>query len=152
MNKVFLILLLSFSSFSFLYAQDNIEFDIKGNAASESYGYLNEEPIKVGGGYKGGYHFQFIAHLKGPNGEELEITRIGSCGSYKGLDKKYGNAMITEGVLTCFEINCASFKKPKMIVLDKYRDGELFIPKGLTWKKEVNFREVISKMHWGRKK
>ena len=107
-------------------------FEIKGTSTDKKYGYTEEQPIKVGGGTSAGYHFMFIEHLRGPNGEKLFVNRIGSCGSYPNPDTtltKYDN-----GVLTCFSIDCLSFKKPRVLYFDKYRTGDLYIPKDCTWK------------------
>jgi hypothetical protein len=107
------------------------KFDIKGTSKDKKYGYKEEQPIMVGGGTSAGYHFMFLRHLRGPKGEQLEVNRIGSCGTYPNPDTTL--TKFNEGVLTCFSINCPSFKKPKVLYFDKYRTGDLYIPKGLTW-------------------
>jgi hypothetical protein len=107
------------------------KFEIKGNTRDKNYGYTEQKPIKVGGGTSAGYHFMFIGHLRGPNGEQLDIKRTGSCGEYPNPDSTL--TKFNQGVLTCFSINCASFKKPRILYFDKYRTGDLFIPKDLTW-------------------
>ena len=109
-----------------------IDFEIKGQANNRKYGYSKKYPIMVGGGTSAGHHFQFIEHLRGPNGENLEIERIGSSGEYDNPDSELTN--FDKGVLTCFSVDCEAFKKPKILYLDKYRDGDLYIPQGLTWK------------------
>ena len=116
--------------FSFIM-NDEHKFNIKGTSSDKKYGYSEEKPIKVGGGTSAGYHFMFLEHLRGPKGEKLEVVRIGSCGSYPNPDTTL--TKFNEGVLTCFSINCPSFKKPKILYFDKYRTGDLYIPKGLTW-------------------
>ena len=124
---IFLVLVLvSFAS------QDRPHFEIKGTAKSKNYGYSESEPIKVGGGTSAGYHFMFLEQLRGPNGETLEVSRIGSCGNYPDPDTTL--TKFKEGVLTCFSINCPAFKKPRTLYFDKYRTGDLYLPKDLTWK------------------
>ena len=108
------------------------KFDIKGTSTENKYGYTEQEPIKVGGGTSAGYHFMFLQHLRGPNGEMLEVNRIGSCGVYLSPDSTL--TKFKEGVLTCFSINCSGFKEPRILYFDKYRVGNLYIPKDLTWK------------------
>ena len=108
-----------------------VDFEIKGQAKSKKYGYDKKFPIKVGGGTTAGYHFQFIEHLRGPNGEKLEVSRIGSCGNYPNPDPTL--TPFKEGVLTCFSINHPGLKKPLTLYFDKYRSNDLYIPVGLTW-------------------
>lgn len=131
------------SFFTFLFAffiiclssfilKNDPEFIIKGTSKDKKYGYTKEKPIKVGGGTSAGYHFMFIKHLRGPNGEIMDVERTGSCGSYPNPDTTL--TKFKEGVLTCFSINCSSFKEPRTLYFDKYRTGDLYIPKDLTWK------------------
>ena len=112
-------------------AMPEVEFDIKGPAKSKKYGYSEKDPIRMGGGTSAGHHFQFVWHLRGPNGEQLETVRIGSCGQYNNPDPTL--TKYDKGVLTCFSVNCAAFKEPKILYFDKYRTGDLYIPKDLTW-------------------
>ena len=128
-RSIGIIILLALASFSL---RDEPKFEIKGTSKDKKYGYSESEPIKVGGGTSAGYHFMFLEHLRGPNGETLEVSRIGSCGTYPNPDTTL--TKFKEGVLTCFSINCAAFKKPRVLYLDKYRNGDLYIPKDLTWK------------------
>lgn len=123
------LLLLVLASF---ILKDEPKFDLKGTSSDKKYGYTEQKPIKVGGGTSAGYHFMFLQHLRGPKGETLEVNRIGSCGTYPNPDTTL--TKFNEGVLTCFSINCPSFKKPKILYFDKYRTGDLYIPKDLTWK------------------
>ena len=115
---------------SFISIQ-GIDFEIKGKANRKKYGYSKKYPIKVGGGSSAGHHFQFIEHLRGPNGEDLEIRRIGSCGEYDNPDPEL--TKFDKGVLTCFSVDCQAFKKPRVLYFDKYRNGDLYTPKDLTW-------------------
>ncbi|WP_306642505.1 hypothetical protein [Sanyastnella coralliicola] len=108
-----------------------IDFEIKGQAESKKYGYSEKKPIMVGGGSSAGHHFQFLEHLRGPNGEKLVTSRIGSCGDYDNPDSTLTN--FKKGVLTCFSIDCPSFKKPRILYFDKYRNGDLYVPKDLKW-------------------
>ena len=129
--KLISVLTLFLFLMSFNYSQ-NIEFEIKGQSENKRYGYSKKEPIRVGGGSSAGYHFLFIQHLRGPNGEKLEVKRIGSCGNYNNPDPLL--TKFDKGILTCFSINCNAFKKPRVLYFDKYRNGDLFIPLDLKWK------------------
>ena len=122
---LFILILASFT------LKNDPKFDIKGTSSDKKYGYTEQKPIKVGGGTSAGYHFMFLQHLRGPNGEILEVNRIGSCGTYPNPDTTL--TKFNEGVLTCFSIKCPSFKKPKILYFDKYRTGDLYFPKELTW-------------------
>lgn len=108
-----------------------INFKIEGEAKNKKYAYSINDPIRVGGGASAGHHFQFLEHLRGPNGEKLEVIRIVSCGNYDNPDPEL--TKFERGVLTCFSINCSAFKKPRILYFDKYRNGALYTPKGLTW-------------------
>ena len=130
-SRIKLVVILSLVCFSFKSTNRIVEFDIKGPAKSKKYGYTKQDPIKVGGGTTAGYHFMFMGHLRGTNGEKLEVERIGSCGSYPNPDPTL--TPFDEGVLTCFSINCPSFKEPRILYLDKYRTGDLYIPTDCTW-------------------
>ncbi|MGV3611440.1 MAG: hypothetical protein ACO1N0_10850 [Fluviicola sp.] len=112
--------------------RDEPKFEIKGTSKNKNYAYSENDPIRVGGGTSAGYHFMFLGHLQGPNGEKLEVSRIGSCGTYPNPDTTL--TKFKEGVLTCFSINCPAFKKPRTLYFDKYRTGDLYVPKDLTWK------------------
>lgn len=126
----FIIISLCFLFSSFL--REDTKFEIKGTSNNKKYGYSEAQPIRVGGGSSAGHHFIFLQNLRGPNGEKLEVERIGSCGTYSNPDTTL--TQYKEGVLTCFRINCNSFKKPRILYFDKYRSGDLYIPKDLTWK------------------
>ena len=108
------------------------KFEIKGDAKDKTYGYDIKNPIRVGGGTSAGYHFQFIEHLQGAKGEKLTVKRIGSCGEYDNPDTSL--TKFDKGVLTCFSFECSSFSEPVILYFDKYRNGDLFVPYGFTWK------------------
>jgi hypothetical protein len=126
-----LFLVVVFSLHSFCQKSTKVTFEIKGNAKNKTYGYTPQNPIKVGGGAYAGYHFLFIKHLRGPNGDSLDVERIGSCYNYDNPDTTL--TPYEKGVLTCFSFKCKAFKKPKVLYFDKYRYGDLYIPKNFTW-------------------
>lgn len=117
------------------FRTDDAVFTIRGIARSAKYGFTEEQPIKVGGGASAGYHFQYLAHLRGPHGEALEIKRIGSCGTYPHPDTSL--TKFDQGVLTCFSLECSAFRYPKVLYLDKYRTGDLYVPVGFTWSEQA---------------
>lgn len=108
------------------------DFVINGPAPQKKYGFSEKNPLQVGGGPDLGNHFKFLEHLRGPEGEKLEIGRLGNCGEYDNPDPSY--TVFGKGVLTCFSVTSPSFGKSKTLYFDIYRSGELYIPNGLTWK------------------
>lgn len=131
------ILIISALTLLFTYqsspANSSIDFEIEGPAKSKKYGYTEKDPIKVGGGVSAGYHFMFLQHLRGKNGERLQVERLGSCCDYKNADADIG--LNGSGVLTTFKIYYPGMPEPKILYFDKYRKGKLYIPHWLTWEK-----------------
>jgi hypothetical protein len=122
--------LLIFNLFNIVNVEN--EFAIKGPAIQKKYGFSEKTPIRVGGGPDQGNHFKFLEHLRGPEGEKLEIGRLGNCGEYENPDPSY--TVFGKGVLTCFSITSPALGKSRTLYFYIYRSGELYIPSGLTWK------------------
>ena len=101
-------------------------------SSSASYGYTPKEPILIGGS-SGGLSeavkrtYRYLNSLRGPKGEEISFTRLGSCCRF---DTK--NAELGSGMLDQYEITYKGLAKPLVIYVNIYDAGELLIPKGLT--------------------
>lgn len=110
----------------FSYSQIMIE----GMSTDNNYGYIGKEDdaIKVG---KVENEYNYLSLLKGPQGEEIIATRIGSCCSFKSSKALFG-----EGLLDKWEVTYKGLKKPVVIYFNPYDDGEVLCPIGFTYDTE----------------
>lgn len=109
-------------------------FKLFGISDDESYGYSENNPIKVGGAKKseGPKNEQrYLNALAGPNGEEITYNRKGSCCAFETE-----NGFMGGGLLDRYEVKWKGAKKPVIIYINMYDmdDKELKAPKGLTLK------------------
>ncbi len=113
---------------------------ILGVSNDKTYGYTQENPIKVGGySEKDGpdNERRYLNSIYGPNGEIIGYTREGSCCSFRTL-----NGMEGFGLLDRFKISYEGLKEPVILYLNMY-DHELpKVPFGFTVKTEI---KVIQK-------
>ena len=101
-------------------------------AADSTYGYTEQNPIKVGGvSHERGPQNQraFLNALRGPGGEPLQYHRQGSCCHFKTP-----NGMIAGlGALDVYEVTYLGLAKPLLLYLNMYDYEPPKIPRGLTW-------------------
>ena len=102
-------------------------------AVSATYGYTSEEPILMGDASRDPSQavrrtYRYLNSLRGPEGEEISYTRLGSCCPF---DTK--NAELGSGMLDQYKITYKGLAKPKIIYVNIYDAGEVLIPKGLTF-------------------
>ena len=77
-------------------------FKITKFARDKTYGYTEDNPIKVGGGMEGPLNEQrFLNALAGPNGEKVSYKRQGSCCPFKTPNAVFGDS----GMLDMYEIS-----------------------------------------------
>ncbi len=88
-------------------------------SADETYGYTQENPIKVGGGALGGPAREraYLDNLRGPHGEELTYERLGAF--------PFGDT-----ILDIFEVR--GLVTPVILYLDEYSYTEPQAPAGFT--------------------
>lgn len=75
------------------------------------YGYSAEDPIRVGGGAEGAH--QYLAMLRGPEGQPLRYTRKGSVGGFKSE-----GASLEGGLLELYEVTHDGLERPVVLFLD----------------------------------
>lgn len=136
------LLLLSFSLFlgacaSVKNAKDlegSGTIDLRKTADSDTYGYSEKNPIKVGGvedNLGPAMERKFLNQLAGPNGEEISFTRTESCCSF---DTPRG--FMGAGLLDKYEITYDGQTSPVTLYINMYDYEEPMIPVGFTRRKE----------------
>lgn len=107
-------------------------FKITEIATDETYGYTEANPVKVGGQIENGAanERKFLNSLTGPNGEELQYHRLGSCCPFKTPNGLIGG----QGLLDKYEVTYAGLSKPILIYINMYDKDVLKAPKGFRFK------------------
>lgn len=112
-------------------AQNNSADTLKATTDS-TYGYTEENPVKVGGfNEKSGPAKEraFLNALLGPDGQELTYKRLGSCCPFETP-----NGIAGYGLLDMYEIEYEGLKEPIILYLNMYDSEELYVPVGFTKK------------------
>lgn len=141
MNSRFLLFALLFLVASCTTTQKAVEstpkngdiFSFSEMAKDKTYGYTQENPIKVGGidDNAGPRNEQkFLESLTGPNGERISYQRTGSCCSFK-TDKGFMGA----GLLDKYEVRWKGQDKPVLLYINMYDYEALKVPVGFKKKK-----------------
>jgi hypothetical protein len=110
------------------------KFKITEMAPDAKYGYSTSYPINVF--YVDAMNDtinakRFLNALAGPNGEKIAIKRQESCCPFPTKNHPLG-----AGMLEAYEVTWQGNKKPLILYFNVYERGNLYIPKGLTAKKE----------------
>lgn len=94
----------------------------------ETYGYKEENPIRVGGGLMGGAanERKFLDALAGPEGESISYKRLGSCCMFETPNSSMG------GLLDIYEITWKGQDEPVKLYLNMYDYEKPLIPVGFT--------------------
>ena len=103
-------------------------------STENSYGYTEKDPICVGNeSTMGGPQDEssYLKSLRGPNGEEINYSREGSCCPFKSKNGLIGGT----GMLDIYSITYAGEKKPITLYINMYDAGDLQAPVGFTLKK-----------------
>jgi hypothetical protein len=87
------------------------------------YGYMPEDPIKVGGGPRSEH--EYLQYLRGPEGQRLRYQRLGSCCGFEDPSLPFGG-----GLLDMYEVTYEGLEKPVTLYLDMYRRQEPRAPAG----------------------
>ncbi|HEX5653307.1 MAG TPA: hypothetical protein VFX58_09545 [Chitinophagaceae bacterium] len=112
---------------------DNNTFELKEISSDETYGYSENNPVKVGGvkDSEGPLNERrFLNALLGPNGETVSYSRKGSCCPFKTP-----NGFSGAGLLDRYEVSYEGLEKPVYIFINMYDFGELRAPRGFSFKK-----------------
>lgn len=113
---------------------DENTFRLETIADDETYGYTQGNPVCVGGvkSSEGPLNERrFLNALLGPNGEEIEYTRRGSCCPFTTPNGMIGNS----GLLDIYVVKFKGQEKAVNIYINMYDFGKLKAPKGFTIKK-----------------
>jgi len=99
-------------------------------ATDAEYGYSEKSPIKVGGGFGSGSErtYQFLNALRGPEGQEVKYSRVGTCCPFKSPNSPFDG----EALLEVYEIMYAGASKPRNLYFNWYDEAEVLVPSGLT--------------------
>ena len=108
---------------------ENLVFLPEFTSNDTDYGYSEENPIKLGGFLLGteyaGYHQYFFSRLHGPNGEKLQIQRLGSCCEFEDPSMPMGG-----GLLDRYELKYEGQKDPAVVYVNLYKFESPMAPKG----------------------
>ena len=107
---------------------DNYTYRITEYSADETYGYTQNNPVKVGGANESSGPLnerRFLNGLTGPNGERLEYFRQGSCCGFKSP-----NGLMGVGMLDKYRVYYKGSKDTVTIFINMYDKGDLFVPAG----------------------
>ncbi|MFD3002544.1 hypothetical protein ACFS7Z_19385 [Pontibacter toksunensis] len=100
-----------------------------------TYGYDKANPIKVGGAKdRSGPDNErtFLNGLLGPNGEEVNYYRAGSCCHFKTPNGLMNNT----GLLDLYRVSWSGASDTLDIYINMYDKGDLKVPVGLTARKK----------------
>lgn len=98
-------------------------------ATDPEYGYSEQSPVKVGGGFGSGSErtYQYLNALRGPAGESIKYNRIGTCCPFKSPNSPFDG----EALLEVYDVSISG-GAPKRIFFNWYDGGELFVPVGFS--------------------
>jgi hypothetical protein len=101
-------------------------------STDKTYGYNQNNPVKVGGGFDGPQNERrFLNALFGPNNKKMMYHRVGSCCPFN-TPNGYGGL----GMLDKYRLAEIGSKDTIEIYINMYDEGNLEIPVGLTAKKK----------------
>jgi len=93
------------------------------------YGVTEQNPIELGGFLRGtkyeGAHIEYFQGLQGPNGEQVQVKRLGSCCAFEDPSMPFG------GLLDMYELTYNGISKPIVIYVNLYKFVKPMAPKGL---------------------
>lgn len=95
-------------------------------SADESYGRVESNAIKVGGGPS--REREYLMLLRGPNGEPVRFERDGSCCGFETP-----NGMMGGGLLDIYSVWIGSATDPVKLYINMYDYEQPKAPKGFTF-------------------
>ncbi len=104
-------------------------FEVRNYSQDKNYGLTGDNPVKVGE-QSANNQRRFLASLAGPNGEELEFYRRGSCCAYDSENGFMGKALVD-----VYDVTYEGLKKPILVYISFYDSEKLYIPVGFTKRK-----------------
>jgi hypothetical protein len=94
------------------------------------YGYSDKSPVKVGGGFGSGAErtYRFLNVLRGPDGQAVSYSRVGTCCPFKSPNSPFDG----EALLEVYEITYAGASQSRRLYFNWYDEAEVLVPFGLT--------------------
>jgi hypothetical protein len=98
-------------------------------APDSEYGFTEKRPVMVKGGFGEGGHnmYRYLNALRGPAGERVRYSRVGTCCTFKTTKSPFGD----EEVLEVYEVWYEGVT-PKQMYFNWYDDGDILIPLGFS--------------------
>jgi hypothetical protein len=111
--------------------KDSNTFLLTEISTDKSYGYTEENPIRVGGALNDGplNERRFLNALAGPEGQDITYTRTGSCCPFKSP-----NGIEGTGLLDRYEVTIEGMSKKRILYINMYDRAILKAPVGFTIK------------------
>ncbi|WP_207801117.1 MULTISPECIES: hypothetical protein [Gammaproteobacteria] len=98
-------------------------------SSDPDYGYTSHKPIELGGFLRGtrseGAHIDYFESLTGPNGEKVEVHRLGSCCGFEDDSLPFGG-----GLLDRYHLSYRGIPEPVVIYVNLYRFNKPMAPMG----------------------
>jgi hypothetical protein len=112
----------------------NNSFVLTEQSQDPKYGYDQDYPINIF--YRSTSNDsinqeRFLNALAGPNGEKLFYKKLESCCPFPTKQSEIG-----AGLLDVYQVNWVGCKRPLLLYFNIYEKGKLYIPMGLTAKKD----------------
>lgn len=112
----------------------NNTFVLTEQSQDPKYGYDQDYPINIF--YRSTSNDsinqeRFLKALAGPNGEKLFYKKLESCCPFPTKQSEIG-----AGLLDVYQVNWVGCKRPLLLYFNIYEKGKLYIPMGLTAKKD----------------
>ena len=112
----------------------NNSFVLTEQSQDPKYGYDQDYPINIF--YRSTSNDsinqeRFLNALAGPNGEKLFYKKLESCCPFPTKQSELG-----AGLLDVYQVNWLGCKRPLLLYFNIYEKGKLYIPMGLTAKKD----------------
>lgn len=95
-------------------------------STDETYGRVEANPIKVGGGPS--RERDYLNLLRGPNGEPVRYNRNGSCCGFETKNSPFGG-----GLLDIYSVWIGDATEPQKLYLNMYDYEQPKAPKGFTF-------------------
>lgn len=119
-NMVFLF----FAVFAFGCTSTNnsnsVEVDFSYTSNDPTYGFSQDNPINLGGFLRGtkyeGAHIEYFQSLIGPNGEDVSVSRLGSCCEFIDESLPLGG-----GLLDRYQLSYEGIDKPIVVYVNLYK-------------------------------
>lgn len=106
------------------------EMKLSQTASDPNYGFSEQSPVKVGGGFGSGSDltYKYLNALRGPAGETIRYDRVGTCCPFKSPNSPFGG----EALLEVYQVTVPGLGSPRRLYFNWYDSGDVLIPAGLS--------------------